>query len=74
MKTPHDLAGRLVADRDSRFCRVNFKLPLEAARLRAKREFNFFPAESYLTEIEYWRELRDGLVEFSVKRLRDRNP
>jgi hypothetical protein len=73
VKGPPDLASRLVTDSDSRFCRMNFKLPLEEARLRARREFRFFPAEAYLTEIESWRELRNGFVEFSVKRLRDRN-
>jgi hypothetical protein len=70
VKIPRDLAGQLIADCDDRFCRVKFKLPLEEARLRAKREFKFFPADTYLTEIDHWREIPDGLVEFSVRRLR----
>jgi hypothetical protein len=72
-KTPRDLAGQLV-HLDSKFCRVYFKLPQEEARLRARREFRFFPAETYLTEIDQWQELPDGHIEFTVKRLRQRKP
>ena len=75
MKAPRDLAGRLVADADDdQFCRVMFNLPREEARLRAKREFKFFPADAYLTEIDQWQERSGGMVEFSVKRLRQRKP
>jgi hypothetical protein len=71
--TPHDLAGRVI-HLDNKFCRVHFRLPQKKARWRARREFRFFPAEAYLTEIEHWRELADGDIEFTVKRLRERRP
>jgi hypothetical protein len=58
VKTPRDFAGRLVADKDSKFCRLHFKLPQEEARLRARREFKFFPVETYLTEIDQWKTRR----------------
>jgi hypothetical protein len=64
------LAGRLIADVDSAFCRLYFKLPQNEARRRARREFISFPADAYLTEIDSWQEFPDGLVEFTVKRLR----
>jgi hypothetical protein len=72
-KIPRDLAGRLV-HLDSEFCRIRFKLPEGEARLRARREFRFFPAEMYLTEIDRWQEMPDGYIEFTVKRLRQRRP
>jgi hypothetical protein len=68
---PRDLAGQLI-HLDSKFCRVHFKLPQKEARWRARREFRFFPADAYLTEIDHWRELADGHIEFTVKRLRER--
>jgi hypothetical protein len=71
--TPHDLAGRVI-HLDNRFCRIHFKLPQKQARWRARREFRFFPADAYLTEIEQWRALADGDIEFTVKRLRERRP
>jgi len=70
MSTPGDLAGR-IASRKKRLVRERFRLAPAEARIRARREFLAYPSETYLTEIESWRDLPDGCVEFTVKRLSD---
>jgi hypothetical protein len=70
MNTPRDLADR-GASKKKRLVRERFRLAPTEARKRARREFQAFPSETYLTEIESWRDLPDGFVEFTVKRLSD---
>jgi hypothetical protein len=72
---PQDLARRLAQSsarrklaRDS-FRRETFALPREAARAKAREMFRRFPKAAYMTEIESWRELPDGGIEFTMRRL-----
>lgn len=74
-KTPSDLARRLgqrlqgQANR-STWRRDSFTLPREEAREKARECFRQFPKAAYMTEIEFWRELPDGQIEFTIRRLR----
>ena len=60
------LAGR---DRVAAFRRDTFALPREAARDKARELLRRFPKAAYMTEIESWRELPDGRIEFTMRRL-----
>lgn len=62
------VARRKQARHDA-FRRETFALPREAARDKAREMFRRFPKAAYLTEIESWRELPDGRIEFTMRRL-----
>lgn len=49
--------------------RETFTLPREQAREKAREAFSRFPKAAYMTEIEWWRELDDGRIEFTIRRL-----
>ena len=49
--------------------RETFTMPREAAREKAREWFHAFPKQAYMTEIESWRELADGQIEFTIRRL-----
>jgi hypothetical protein len=49
--------------------RENFRLPLREARMKARQVINESPAGGCATIIENWRQLPDGQIEFSVRRL-----
>ena len=78
---PTDLAKRLARRRDDatpskaviglldRWRRETFTLPRAQAREKAQEWFSRFPKAAYMTEIEWWRELDDGLIEFTMRRL-----
>jgi hypothetical protein len=78
---PVDLARRLARRRDDatpvqsaaglkdHWRRETFTLPRDEAREKAKEWFSRFPKAAYLTEIEWWREREDGLIEFTMRRL-----
>jgi hypothetical protein len=72
-RSPHDLAVRaaeaLRAKRTDGFRRETFALPREQARAKAKEVFRRFPKPAYMTEVESWRELPDGRIEFTMRRL-----
>lgn len=74
-KTPSDLAQRLGAKARSRtrdqglWRRETFTLPRQEARDKAQEWFSTFPKAAYMTEIEFWRELADGKIEFTIRRL-----
>jgi hypothetical protein len=84
VKTPADLARR-VAERRSReradefgrnegrsdgaWRRETFRLPREEARAIARDWFDRYPKAAYLTEVESWRVLDDGRIEFTMRRL-----
>ncbi|MCZ0738743.1 hypothetical protein [Phreatobacter sp. AB_2022a] len=51
------------------FRRETFALPREAARAKAREILARFPKAAYMTEIEAWRELEDGRIEFTMRRL-----
>ena len=74
-RTPADLAARAakaLRQTDS-FRRETFALPREQAREQAREKarevFRRFPKPAYMTEIESWRELPDGRIEFTMRRL-----
>ncbi len=72
-KTPSDIASKLGtrAKRPSTgaWRRETFTLPRGEARDKAREWFNAFPKAAYITEIEFWRELDDGRIEFTIRRL-----
>jgi hypothetical protein len=74
-KRPRDIADRSRARRDLRkleedgFFRETFTLPLHAARIKARRILDAYPAADYMTIVENWRQLPDGQIEFTMRRL-----
>ena len=74
-RRPSDLARRMSgrmaarAPRTQAFRRETFALPREAARAKARELFDRYPKAAYMTEIESWRELPDGGIEFTMRRL-----
>jgi hypothetical protein len=74
---PSDLAQRLGerrraqarAQTPSLWRRETFTLPRSEARQKAQEWFANFPKAAYMTEIEFWRELADGQIEFTIRRL-----
>ena len=79
-KTPSDIAGRMSERREKRgtdiggslggaWRRDTFTLPRNEARDKAREWFSRFPKAAYMTEIEFWRELADGRIEFTIRRL-----
>jgi hypothetical protein len=74
---PGDLAARMAenlrrasqARRADGFKRESFVLPRDEAREKAREIFASFPKAAYMTEIESWRELADGRIEFTMRRL-----
>jgi hypothetical protein len=70
---PRDLADRM-ASRKRRaadgFLRETFSLPREEARAKAKAYLKAYPKAAYMSEVEQWRELPDGGIEFTMRRLR----
>jgi hypothetical protein len=74
---PQDLAERVAkrraargeAQANSTWRRESFTLPREEARVKAREWFDRYPKAAYSTEIEFWRELEDGRIEFTMRRL-----
>jgi hypothetical protein len=46
-----------------------FTLPLEAARRKVRDILDDIPQSGYLRIVERWRQLPDGLIEFTMRRL-----
>lgn len=75
--TPGELAERLAGRRARRrladdadgYVRETFILPREEAREAARVFFGRYPKAAYMTEVEAWRELPDGEIEFTMRRL-----
>jgi hypothetical protein len=61
-------SGRKVARADT-YRRDTFSLPRPAAREKAREMFRRYPKAAYMTTIESWRELPDGAIEFTMRRL-----
>ncbi len=55
--------------RSDPYRRETFLLPRDAARAKAREFFDRYPAAAYMTAIESWRELPDGGIEFTMRRL-----
>lgn len=51
------------------FVRQTYALPLEEARRRARDWFERYPKAGYMTSVESWRQLADGRIEFTMRRL-----
>jgi len=68
----HKTAGRIAARKRTAaegFHRETFVLEREAARQKAREILQRFPKAAYMTEVERWRELADGRIEFTMRRL-----
>ncbi|MFO1103593.1 MAG: hypothetical protein U1E20_11890 [Methylocystis sp.] len=69
---PRDLARRFATKREGRgggWRRETFTLERGEARAKARELFERFPKAAYMTEVEFWRELDDGQIEFTIRRL-----
>jgi hypothetical protein len=69
---PIDLAVRMSDRRepDDGLLRETFRLPVELARVRAREILSQIPKGGYSTIVEQWRQLPDGYIEFTMRRLR----
>ena len=70
-RRPRDLADRMSRRRtpDDGFLRETFTLPRSAARAKAREFLDRYPAAGYMSRVESWRELADGAIEFTMRRL-----
>jgi hypothetical protein len=62
---PRDLADRMSGIQQPEI----FTLPLDAARLKAREILNQFPRAGQMAVVENWRQLPDGQIEFTMRRL-----
>jgi hypothetical protein len=73
-KTPRDLADEMAKRRTQRredgFIRETFRESREAARQTARAFLERYPKAAYMSEVEHWREMPDGDIEFTMRRLR----
>ena len=77
-KTPADLVRRLAGRRaearaeglarEDGWRRQTYRLPRREASETAQEWFDRYPRSDYLTEVESWRVLEDGIVEFTMRR------
>ena len=69
---PRDLADRMAGRRkpDDGFLRETFTLPRDQARAKARDFLTRYPKAGYMSAVESWRELDDGEIEFTMRRLR----
>lgn len=69
--SPRDLAGRMAGRRKPAdgYVRETFTLPREQARLTARNFLTRYPKAGYMSEVESWRELPGGKIEFTMRRL-----
>jgi hypothetical protein len=63
---PHDLAARMSGGRQPEI----FKLPVDAARRKAREILNQVPQGNYTPIVENWRQLPNGQIEFTMRHLR----
>jgi hypothetical protein len=61
---PHDLATRI-----SGVPPTIFKLPIDAARRKAREILNQVPQGNYTPIVENWRQLPNGQIEFTLRHL-----
>ncbi len=67
------LADRMAARRkklDDGYLRETFTLPRDKARTRARDFLTRYPKAAYMSGVESWRDLPDGDIEFTMRRLR----
>ena len=63
-----ELKDRRRLDPDG-FLRKTFTLPVDDARAKAREFLREFPSAGYMTIVERWRQLPDGQIEFTMRRL-----
>jgi hypothetical protein len=78
-KTPADLARRLGTQKNQGnmedsvprdgWRRQTYRLPRAEAQDTARDWFKRYPKAAYMTEVESWRVLDNGLIEFTMRRL-----
>jgi len=51
------------------FVRESFTLPRDAARERARAWLTDYPKAAYMSAVDTWRELPDGQIAFTMRRL-----
>lgn len=72
-RTPRELAEKLAARGkqpvSDGFVRETFTQTRAAARQTARAFLDRFPKQAYMSEVERWRELPDGAIEFTMRRL-----
>ena len=51
------------------FVRETFNQPRDDARQTARAFLDRYPKAAYMSEVEHWRELPNGRVEFTMRRL-----
>jgi hypothetical protein len=74
---PGDVARRIAQrarqtrspGRDDGWRRETFTMARMEARDKAREWFELYPKAAYMTEIEFWRQLDDGRIEFTIRRL-----
>src|SRR6266404_8547885 len=68
---PRDLADRMARRRkfDDGYLRETFSLPREKARAKARDFLARYPKAAYMSSVESWRELPDGDIDFTMRRL-----
>jgi hypothetical protein len=69
---PRDLADQMAGQHNLNDGSLHetFTLPVEAARVKAREILNQFPQGGYMTIVEHWRQLPDGQIKFTIRRLR----
>jgi hypothetical protein len=55
--------------REGAWQRETYTLKRGEARVKSRAYFAKFPKAAYMTEIESWRELSGGRIEFTIRRL-----
>jgi hypothetical protein len=68
---PRDLADRMAGRRkpDDGYLRETFTLPRDKARSKARDFLSRYPKQAYMSAVDSWRELPDGDIEFTMRRL-----
>lgn len=70
---PRDSGGAAISEAAAKpigaFARETFRLPRDKARDTAREWFERYPKAAYMTQVESWRVLDDGLIEFTMRRL-----
>ncbi len=76
-RSPKDLADRMTGkrSRDRLVCqdgyiRETFTEVRDLARQTARAFLDQYPAAAYMSAVDTWRELPDGQIEFTMRRLR----
>jgi hypothetical protein len=62
---PRDLADRIAGVHQPE----TIRLPIDAARYKAREIINQLPQSGYMSIVENWRQLSDGQIEFTMRRL-----